>query len=83
MSNKWLSRLVNDWNTSRVIRLLLGVGLTALGIVYKENIVVFFGVWFTLQGLLNLSCCGGGDCALSGNSKQLYKDDIKMYRPKK
>ena len=74
---------MSDWNTSRIVRLTFGVGLMVLGFVFRENILVFIGVLLMLQGVLNLSCCGSGGCQLPGNSKQLYKDDIKMYRPKK
>ncbi len=83
MNKNWISKLMNDWNASRIIRLAFGVGLMVMGFVFRENILVLLGALLTLQGVLNISCCGSGGCNMSGNSKQLFKDDIKMYRPKK
>lgn len=82
-TSKWMNRIFCDWSLSRLIRLAFGSGLIVAGILLKEQLMSLLGVFFLFQGMLNLSCCGGGGCSLSGNEKQVYKDIIKPYKPGK
>jgi len=82
-TSEWMNRIFRDWNLSRIMRLTLGIVFIVLGFISKEHLVIFFGILFLLQGMLNISCCGAGGCSLSENKKQMYKDIIKPYKPKK
>ncbi|MCH3970055.1 MAG: hypothetical protein LKH27_04300 [Prevotella sp.] len=81
--SNWKNRITGNWSISRIIRLLSGLALIILGSVMKESIINFLGVLLFLQGLLNLSCCGTGGCSMGNRQKQVYKDVIKPYKPKK
>lgn len=82
-TSTWMNRIFHNWNISRITRIVFGIGLIILGISSAERIIILFGSLLSLQGLLNLSCCGTGGCSRSDNGKQLYKDIIKPYKPKK
>ena len=80
---KWMNRILVDWNISRIIRMVFGIGLCVMGITSKENVITLFGALLMFQGIFNLSCCGAGGCSLSNDKRQVYKDIIKPYKPKK
>ncbi len=82
-TSTWMNRIFHNWNISRITRIVFGIGLMILSFTSKENIIIIFGSLLLIQGILNLSCCGAGGCSLSNNKKQLYKDIIKPYKPKK
>ena len=52
---KWMNRIRVDWNISRIIRLVFGIGLCVMGIISKENIITLFGALLMFQGIFNLS----------------------------
>lgn len=81
-TSKWVNRVTTNWNIQRIVRLVFGVMLLIFGLTSKENIITLFGALLAFQGILNLSCCGAGGCALSNDKKQVYKDMIKPYKPK-
>ena len=82
-TSKWVNRLASNWNIPRIMRLVFGIMLCIYGFTSKENIVTLFGALLIFQGTLNLSCCGAGGCSLSNDKRQVYKDIIKPYKPKK
>ena len=82
-TSKWINRIFCGWNMPRIIRLVLGIALCIFGTTSKENITTLFGALLIFQGILNLSCCGTGGCSLSTDKRQVYKDLIKPYKPKK
>lgn len=82
-TSKWVNRLASNWNIPRIMRLVFGIMLCIYGFTSKENIVTLFGALLIFQGILNLSCCGAGGCSLSKDKRQVYKDFIKPYKPKK
>ena len=82
-TSKWINRIFCGWNMPRIIRLVLGIALCIFGTTSKENIITLFGALLIFQGILNLSCCGTGGCSLSTDKRQVYKDLIKPYKPKK
>ncbi|MBM6993324.1 MAG: hypothetical protein I3J02_08695 [Prevotella sp.] len=83
MLKNWIGHLLEGWDASRTIRLILGGLLTIGGILYNESILIVLGVWLLLQSILNISCCGVGGCSVSGGQKPIYKDMVKPYKPKK
>jgi hypothetical protein len=54
---------LTDWNLMRILRVIGGVALVITGIVKHDTITGAFGLFFAYQGLFNVSCCGGGNCA--------------------
>jgi len=79
---KQIKKYFSGWDTSRIIRLVLGV---ALGIGYfytRESIYLFGAIILSLQAVLNISC-PGGSCSTGSvkDEKPLMK--IKEYEPKK
>lgn len=83
MDGKWYSGIVTGWSAGRIVKTLAGAALAVGGWLAGESFFVALGAWLLLQGVLNLSCCGSGGCGVQGDTKQLYKDDIKTYRPQK
>lgn len=80
-----MNKLLNDWNIGRIIRLLAGIGIGIYAVISKDYMFLLLGGLFLLQGVLNMSCCGGGSCLSSDsdNTKQVYKGEIKEYKPGK
>jgi len=56
--------LLRNWGAARLIRLLAGLGFIIYGMANQDGIMfTVVGALFTVQALLNLSCCcGGGSC---------------------
>jgi len=79
---KQIKNYFTGWDTSRIIRLVLGV---ALGIGYfytRENIYLFGGIILSLQAVLNISC-PGGSCSTGSTKDEKPLMKIKEYEPKK
>ena len=74
---------LTDWNLMRMLRVIGGVALVIAGIVKHDTITGAFGLFFAYQGLFNVSCSGGGNCAnsVSGNikMKQSNETDDVVY----
>lgn len=80
-----MNNLFKNWDSGRIIRLILSIGLSIYAIVSKDYGFFFLAGLFLLQAVFNLSCCGSGGCASSGtnNHDQVYKGEIEEYRPDK
>lgn len=78
-----MSKLLNNWNISRIIRLVLGIGFAIYATIAKEYILYMLAGFFILQAALNVSCCGSGGCNTSNQTDeaQVYKDQIKQLKP--
>lgn len=77
-----MNNVLKNWNASRIIRLLLGVGIAIYAISVKEPLFLIVAGVFLLQGVLNISCCGTGRCSTPRRtSLQVYKDEIKEFKP--
>jgi hypothetical protein len=64
-----LQTILSNWNTIRVLRLVLG--LLALGAAFSEHdkLMGLLGTVFTLQAVFNVGCCGSSGCSTN------YKND--------
>jgi len=80
-----MNNIFRNWNIARIIRLLAGLGLSIYAFTSKEYAFLFLAGLFLLQAVLNMSCCGTGGCSSSNENdqKQVYKQDIKQYKPNK
>ena len=71
---------MKNWDFSRYIRLATGVILGVSGILSKEYWLLFLAVFLILQAVLNVSCCGAGECAGKKPERKIYKDEIIEYK---
>lgn len=71
------------WDAMRIFRLIAGIGIGIYAISSKEYVFFFLAGMLLIQAILNISCCGASGCSTSKNSKQVYKDVIKTYKPGK
>jgi len=79
---KQLKNYFSGWDTSRIIRLVLGVA-SVIGYFYtRENIYLFAGVLLGLPAVLNISC-PGGSCGTSAVNEEKPVVKLKKYEPKK
>ena len=59
-----MKKILSGWNGLRILRLLIGTGAVAQGIVQKEGLITIAGIWILLGAVLNLGCCGSGGCSV-------------------
>jgi hypothetical protein len=64
--------LLTGWNFMRALRLVAGIILIISAIVHRDTLIGGFGIFFTLQGLLNFSSCGMGGCYSSSCGTPSY-----------
>lgn len=57
-----------NWNTSRLVRLVLAVVFLAAGIVEREPIALLAGAILGVQAALNV-CCAGPSCAAPATNR--------------
>lgn len=62
-------RILTNWNLIRVIRLLLGAGIAAQGILQAELFFTIAGAFILLGAELNYGCGGSGGCSVSYSPK--------------
>jgi uncharacterized membrane protein HdeD (DUF308 family) len=78
-----MKNLLSNWDASRILRLVLGLGIGTYAVITAEYLLLILAGWLLLQGLLNISCCGtacSSQDTKTGN-QGLYKDQIKEYKP--
>ena len=75
-----MESLLKNWDSVRIIRMALGIAISAYAFWSKEYILALPGALLMLQAILNLSCCARGNCHTGKENKQLYKDVIKEYK---
>ena len=76
-----MGNLLNNWDISRWIRLVSGVGVTSYGLSVGDYFLLMLGVFFAGLAVLNMGCCCGG-CSTATETKALYKDFVKPYQAK-
>lgn len=62
--------LVHNWNLMRAIRLGLGIFILIQSVMVKDWTLGILGIAFTLMPLLNIGCCGGGECRPASRQPQ-------------
>lgn len=77
-----MNNLLKNWDAARLIRLVLGIGITIYAIISKDYIFLILSALLLLQAIFNISCCSTGACSTSSNTKQVYKNIIKPYNNK-
>lgn len=77
-----MGNLLNNWDISRWIRLVSGVGVTSYGLYAGDYFLFMLGVLFVGLAVLNKGCCCDG-CSTSTETKAIYKDFVKPYQTKK
>jgi hypothetical protein len=60
--------IFSGWDTSRSVKVLIGLLLAGLGQWYQEPIVTMFGAIITVQGITRTGCFSGGGCQLPPKS---------------
>jgi uncharacterized membrane protein HdeD (DUF308 family) len=78
-----MKNLLKNWDVSRILRLVLGLGIGVYALITTEYLLLILAGWLLMQGVLNISCCGT-TCASQGtktDKRDLYKDQIKKYKP--
>jgi hypothetical protein len=66
--------LTRGWNVMRVIRLVLGLIILVQGIMARDAMYGFFGVFLTFLALVNVGCCGVGGCSVPSVSSRQNKN---------
>ena len=77
-----MGNLFKNWDISRWIRLVSGVGVASYGLSVGDYFLLMLGVFFAGLAVLNMGCCCGG-CSTATETKALYKDFVKPYQDKK
>ena len=77
--------MLRNWDLARIIKLVAGIGIGIYAITSKEYSFLFLAGFFFLQSILNVSCCGAGGCSSNANNseKEVFKGEIKQYKPEK
>lgn len=68
------TKLLNNWNVVRWVRLLFGIGAIITGLWQKEYLAMIAGSFLMITALSNTGCCGSSGCAPQVNRK---KEDPK------
>jgi hypothetical protein len=75
--------IFRDWSFFRILRLAIGLAIIVEGLVSKSWGIAILGLYFTILPLLNIGCCGVGNCSVPrsrpgvhGNSLQKEKSSI-------
>ena len=77
-----MGNLFKNWDISRWIRLVSGVGVASYGLSVGDYFLLMLGVLFVGLAVLNKGCCCGG-CSAPTETKAIYKDFVKPYQTKK
>lgn len=77
-----MGNLFKNWDISRWIRLVSGVGVASYGLSVGDYFLLMLGVFFAGLAVLNMGCCCGG-CSTATETKAIYKDFVKPYQDKK
>ena len=66
-----------NWGAARLIRLVAGLGFIIFGLASQDGLMfTVVGALFTVQALLNLSCCcGGGSCDTGVSRTKTNRDE--------
>lgn len=64
--------MLKNWNTARVVRLVLAVVFVAAGIMEHEPIALLAGAILGVQAVLNV-CCAGPSCAAPATNRPAGK----------
>ncbi len=76
-----MNKYFKQFNAIRLVRLIMGASLAIAAYFSGHYIFIGIGVWFVIQGLLNLSCCGTTQCSTNETTQNtVYKDNIKDYK---
>ena len=78
-----MGNLLNNWDISRWIRLVSGVGVTSYGLYAGDYFLLMLGILFAGLAVLNKGCCCGGCSTTTTETKAIYKDFVKPYQDKK
>jgi len=80
-----MNNILKNWDFARIIKLIAGIGISLYAITEKEYSFMFLAGFLFLQAILNISCCGAGGCSssINNNQKEVFKGEIKQYKPEK
>lgn len=57
-----MKEYLSNWNFMRLLRLALGIMILIQGIHSNDLLLTILGALFSLMPLLNIGCCGAGNC---------------------
>lgn len=77
-----MNNILKSWDATRIIRLVAGVGIAVYAITSKDYMFLWLTGLFLFQAVLNISCCGAGECSTNDSPKSQQVYDIKEYKPK-
>lgn len=60
-----MKTILQGWNVMRILRLVLAAVILVQGIIASEMASIFLGAVFGGMALLNVGCCGAGNCAIN------------------
>lgn len=56
-------RILSGWHAQRWLRLVFAAVFLAAGITRQEPVAWFAAVFFGIQAVFNVGCCGSASCA--------------------
>lgn len=79
-----MNNYLKQWDASRIIRLVAGIGFAVYAFTEHEYLFLIIAGMFLLQAIFNISCCGAG-CSTTEKqkTKRVYEGEIKAYKPNK
>jgi hypothetical protein len=72
------NKIVNGWNTMRIIRLIIGMAIVAEGIHSRDTTLIIGGLVVSLLPLFNIGCCCGNNCEIPRSAQS--SKDMKMRK---
>ncbi|MFQ9316514.1 hypothetical protein [uncultured Dysgonomonas sp.] len=77
-----MNHILKNWGFARIVRLILGILMAIYSMISQNYIFLVFGGWLLFQAIMNISCCGSGECYTDTKYKEnIYGDQIKKYKP--
>ncbi|NDP22881.1 MAG: hypothetical protein GZ091_17655 [Paludibacter sp.] len=76
-----IKKLFQNWDVSRVIRLVLAIAFGVGYLVSKESIYMFAAIFLGAQAVFNISC-PGGSCSTTPVNEEKPIVKVEKYEPK-
>lgn len=71
-------RVLTNWSLIRAIRLLMGAGAVAQGILQEEPFLLIAGSFILVGAMLNYGCCGNSCPVSYSGKKDIHMDTEKV-----
>lgn len=73
------STMFAHWGFMRILRVAMGLALVAQAWQLGETLLLLAGTLLVAMAVMNVGCCGSGDCAVPQNSHKTKQDENVAY----